>query len=178
MPEILNPTDLEIRLLNSKCEQSKFDCGVKEVNSWFRQKTSKHHGRYTYRTHTAHLRGNDNPCGFYTLRLANGDAKYLSPEDSARHGPTDNFPAVQLTYIGVEKYQQGCGIGRILMGDVIDKFYNIANLAGAFALTLVAIDKDTAEFYRRLGFTAYGPNKDRPMMLLPAKSVFDLYEGD
>jgi hypothetical protein len=64
------------------------------------------------------------------------------------------------------------------MGDVIDKFYNIANLAGAFALTLVAIDKDTAEFYRRLGFTAYGPNKDRPMMLLPAKSVFDLYEGD
>ena len=64
------------------------------------------------------------------------------------------------------------------MGDVIDRFYNIANLAGAFALTLVAIDRETAKFYERLGFKAYGPNEDRPMMLLPAKSVFDLYQSN
>lgn len=60
------------------------------------------------------------------------------------------------------------------MGSVIDDFYEVAVRTGIFALTLVAIDQKTAEFYRKLGFIDFGPeNLTQPNLLLPASTVIE-----
>lgn len=178
MLEKIDPADLEIRPLDDHCQVKTFDCGIREVTNFLKSKSQKEHGRYKTRTTSAHLKNNPNPCGFYTLRLVTGDVKDLGREENERHGNPDVFPSVQLTYIGVSKSFQGAGIGRLLMFHAMEKVYRIANMAGAFAMTLVAIDKETAEFYTKLGFKRYGPDSDRPMMLLPIDSIADLYAGN
>lgn len=175
MPVKINPAELEIRRLTEDCPRNAFKCGVSDIDKWFSKKVWKYHVHSKYRTVTAHLNGNAYPCGFYSLRVSSGDVKHLCAEDSERHGPADNFPAVQLTYVGVAKALQGRGIGRILMGHAMESVHSIASLAGTFAMTLVAIDEERAQFYESLGFKRYGPTSDRPMMLLPVDALFDLF---
>jgi GNAT superfamily N-acetyltransferase len=175
MPEKVDPAELDIRPLVEDCPRDRFKCGVSEIDRWFAKKVWKHHVASKYRTVTAHLGGNNHPCGFYSLRVSSGDVKHLCAEDSERHGPADNFPAVQLTFVAVDRSMHGLGIGRLLMGHAMESVHTIATLAGTFAMTLVAIDEERAQFYESLGFKRYGPEQDRPMMLLPVETLFDLF---
>jgi hypothetical protein len=64
------------------------------------------------------------------------------------------------------------------MGAALDDLYEVAVRTGVFALTLVAIDKKTAEFYRKMGFVDFGaPEAAQPALLLPAASVISLRES-
>jgi GNAT superfamily N-acetyltransferase len=88
------------------------------------------------------------------------------------------FPVMHLRFVGVAKPLQRQGFGRVLMGAALDDFYEVAVRTGVFALTLVAVDKKTAEFYRKMGFVDFGdPEATQPALLLPAASVISLRES-
>ncbi len=64
------------------------------------------------------------------------------------------------------------------MGAAIEDFYEVASRTGILALTLVAIDAKTADFYRKLGFIDFGPaNATQPQLLLPATTVIAAREN-
>lgn len=66
------------------------------------------------------------------------------------------------------------GIGVVIMGRVIDVFYEAIQSMGLPALTCRALDPKVADFYRRLGFVDYGPDDPKPRLLLPAQDVVEL----
>lgn len=126
---------------------------------------------------TAHLVGNENPVGFYALTTRLEADNLLSPDHRLfSRAEKGYFTSVQLFYLAVQRSMQRQGLGTIIMGDVLRSFYEVANKTGIFALTLVAIDEPTAQFYRKLGFAPYGPNSGQPRMLLPAQTVIELVE--
>jgi hypothetical protein len=63
-----------------------------------------------------------------------------------------------------------------LLGHAIERVYTIAQHAGVFAMTLVAINAEVASFYERMGFRQYAGDADRPKMLLPIQSIVELIE--
>jgi GNAT superfamily N-acetyltransferase len=64
-------------------------------------------------------------------------------------------PAVYLGMIGVSDECAGGGIGKQLIGHAIQKSLEIAELAGAFALALDALDEEVAALYTALGFELF-----------------------
>ena len=171
------PPTLEFRRLSGDCPRSTFGCGHTEIDRWFRQNSLKYHNKHRARVVTAHLVGNKNPVGFYAL-TTKLEADDLLPADHRLFSRAEQgyFTSVQLFYLAVQRSMQRQGLGTIIMGDVLRSFYEVANRTGILALTLVAIDEPTTEFYRKLGFVPYGPNGGRPRMLLPAQIVIELVE--
>ncbi|WLA62365.1 GNAT family N-acetyltransferase [Bradyrhizobium diazoefficiens] len=125
---------------------------------------------------TGHLIKNPAPAGFYAMGVRmerEADLpeaqRYLFPWD---RGST--FPALHLQYVAVQRQLQGRKLGTVLMGAAMDDFYEVAVRSGIFALTLTAIDKKTAEFYRKLGFIDFGAKDiSQPNLLLPAASIIE-----
>lgn len=132
---------------------------------------------------TGHLPGNPAPVGFYasTTKLEREsdlpkEQKSLLSWDGWATGRF--FPVMHLRYVGVVKPLQRQGFGRVLMGAALDDFYEVAIRTGIFALTLVALDQKTAEFYRKMGFVDFGDVKaTQPSLLLPAASVIAVREA-
>lgn len=180
-----SPDDLtlEIRRLTDQCSRAAFSCGEKDIDKWFQKKALKHHLSMNCRVVTGHLPGNAHPVGFYaaTMRLENEsdlpkEQKSLLNWDG--WGSNRVFPAMHLRYVGVTKPMQRQGFGKVLMGAALEDFYQVATRTGIFALTLVAIDRKTANFYRKMGFIDFGDaNVAQPKLLLPAASIIDLRSG-
>jgi GNAT superfamily N-acetyltransferase len=87
-----------------------------------------------------------------------------------------SFPCVCLWYLAVQRQMQRSGFGRLLLGHAIERVYNIAQHAGVFGMTLVAIDEQVARFYEAMGFRQYAGDASQPKMLLPIQSIIDLVE--
>lgn len=175
-----NSSTLEIRWLTDQCSRATFSCGSKDIDKWFQKKALKHHLSMNCRVATGHLPGNASPVGFYAATMKLENENDLPKEQRSLlswdgWGPNRLFPTMHLRYIGVAKPMQRQGFGTVLMGAALEDFYQVAVRTGIFAMTLVAIDRRTAGFYRKMGFIDFGdPQATQPNLLLPAASVIAL----
>jgi GNAT superfamily N-acetyltransferase len=129
---------------------------------------------------TGHLPNNPNPVGFYATAMKLEAVADLPREHrlQLRWDGGSLFPVMHLRYVGVVRPPQRQGFGRVLMGAALDDFYEVATRTGIFALTLVAIDQKTADFYMKLGFITFGnPDATQPSLLLPAAAVIAVREA-
>jgi GNAT superfamily N-acetyltransferase len=173
------PPTLEFKRLTAECGRGAFACGNGDIDSWFRNKAFKHHQDLKARVVTAHLLNNAKPVGFYamTIRLEKDDQLDM-PRRMLARPQSGHFTSVQLCSVAVQRSLQRQGIGTILMGAALQDFYEVAVRTGIYALTLVAVDREVAKFYERLGFVQYGnPDAMQPKMLLPADSVIETLGG-
>lgn len=145
---------------------------MREIDDWFHQKSHKRHLAYLVRTYTAHTSGNVSAAGFYSLTLGSELWNELAVPDR-RSSDSKSFPAVQVHYFAVHRSMQRRGIGRLLMAHALEQSCEIARIAGAHAVKLIAANEEVAEFYLKLGFRTYSENDGRPMMLLPIQSLIE-----
>lgn len=92
-------------------------------------------------------------------------------------GSHASFPAVNLSFLAVDKKFQGQGLGKLLLQDVLVKTAAMADHVGFYALTVQAIDNETAEFYSKLGFEKYLESA-QPKLLYPLQDILKLMETD
>jgi hypothetical protein len=171
---------LEMKRLTTQCSRAAFSCGDKDIDKWFQRSAQKHHDSMDCRVMTGHLVNNSNPVGFYATAMKLQPVSSLPKEyrNRLRWDGGSLFPVMHLRYVGVIKSLQRKGFGRVLMGSALDDFYEVATRTGIFALTLVAVDRKTAEFYQKLGFLPFGDlNASQPSLLLPAAAVIDLRDS-
>jgi GNAT superfamily N-acetyltransferase len=173
---------LDTRRLTDECSRAAFSCGNLDIDQWFRAKALKEHNALSCRVMTGHLPGNSSPVGFYatTMKMESENALPQEHRSLLRwySGSAKMFPVMHLRYVAVIRPLQRQGFGTVLMGAAIDDFYEVAVRTGIFALTLVAIDQKTADFYHQLGFVNFGePTATQPSLLLPALSVISLREN-
>ncbi|GLI23455.1 GNAT superfamily N-acetyltransferase [Xanthobacter flavus] len=170
-------TTIEFKRLTAACQRGAFSCGEREIDTWFRSKSLKHHNNLYLRVMTAHLTGNPAPMGFYALSINLENESELEPRNRPIFRNTSGlFASVHLSWIAISRPMQRQGHGTTLMGAVLDDFYQIAVRTGIFALTLSAINPDVAQFYKKLGFVEYGSQTARPKLFLPSRSVIELHE--
>jgi GNAT superfamily N-acetyltransferase len=70
-----------------------------------------------------------------------------------------------LTRLAVDATEQGTGLGKAMLKDALNRIAGAADIVGARAVLVHAIDAEAAAFYRRFGFEQ-SPVNDLHLMLL------------
>jgi GNAT superfamily N-acetyltransferase len=74
-------------------------------------------------------------------------------------------PVILLTRLAVDKTEQGTGLGKAMLKDALVRIAGAADIVGARAALVHAIDAHAAAFYRHFDFVPC-PGNDLHLMLL------------
>jgi predicted N-acetyltransferase YhbS len=74
-------------------------------------------------------------------------------------------PLIVLTRLAVDKMEQGAGLGKAMLRDALARIAGAADIVGARAVLVHAIDAQAAAFYERFDFVRC-PENDLHLMLL------------
>lgn len=169
--------ELQYRPLSDDCSRGAFSCGEPEIDKWFLKKSIEHHDKLKCRVTTVHYAGNEEIVAFFSLKIALEDERLLPTNDPMRDWASSRlFPALHLEWLAVAKDHQKKLIGTTIMGRVLEIFRDAVLETGLPVLTLVPINDRVRDFYQRLGFDAYAAHKQRRNMMLPGRSVLDMYD--
>ena len=129
-----------------------FDCGREPINAWLKTRAKKAGNGDTARTYVVcHGR---RVIGFYAL--AAGAVERAAAPGALRRNSPDPIPVIILAMFGVDRAEQGRGLGQDLLSDAIKRALQAARIIGARALLIHALDAAAAKYYRERGFAQLG----------------------
>jgi GNAT superfamily N-acetyltransferase len=169
----INLDDLDIRPLDPSISRAAFCCGNDRIDNFFKNNARKQHDVHRVRVYVAHYEGE--AVGYYYLVAATHPPEKVSAEAIEKFGRVNATPSVYLGMIGTHGPWQGNGIGKILMLHAMQKTLEVASLIGIYALTLTAIDEETAKRYERWGFTRFVEGELD--MFIPITTIRDALAG-
>ena len=138
-PRLLSPTD----------SLDGFDSGIGLVDAW-----AKRHAQRAQKTGTAVVyvvTRDDRIAGFYSLSAHSVQREDIAGGWFKRNAP-EQVPAVLLGMLGVDKRDQGLGLGKSLLKDAIERSLAVSGQIGARALLVDPACDEVASFYKRYGF--------------------------
>jgi predicted N-acetyltransferase YhbS len=130
-----------------------FDCGNPILNDWLRERAVRSEAARDARTYVVIAEGG-NVVGYYCLSAFSVARASTGGGWLARNAP-DPVPAVLLGRLAVDATCQGSGLGASLLADAIDNAARVAELIGARALVVDAIDDAAYRFYEHHEFIAF-----------------------
>ena len=149
MPDPRAPLS-KVEPISASHDVSRFDCGVHEsLNHWLRRFALVNQRNETARTYVVHR--NQLVVGYYSI-----SAGSVSTEDSparvakglARHP----IPVILLGRLAIDKQEKGSGLGKALLKDALARIAQAADIVGARAVLVHAIDEPARRFYEHFGF--------------------------
>lgn len=171
------PTDiknLRIEPLADPEALKNFDSGEPEVDQNI-DKCCDWHVRYRNRTFCAFLPNQELAVGYYCLGISATESEYLDDEIVRSHGAFKYVPFIYLNYLAVRLESQNNKIGTILLLNALERCSHTIRNIGIYGVALNALNERSVGLYGRYGFREYGDRKNYPFMVLPAKSVLDLF---
>lgn len=144
-------------------DPNQFDCGTHaSLNDWLRRFAWVNQQNETARTYVVH-RG-QRILGYYSL--ATGSVAREEAPPRIAKGPAHHpVPVILLTRLAVDRSEQGRGLGKALLRDAMLRIAAAADIVGARAVLVHAIDAPAAKFYRQFHFEPL-PGNDLHLMLL------------
>jgi GNAT superfamily N-acetyltransferase len=140
-----------------------FDCGTQPaLNEWLKHFAWANQRNETSRTYVVHRTGR--VVGFYSI-AAGSTRKEDTPARVSKGLASHPVPLILLTRLAVDKAEQGTGLGKALLKDALRRIADAADIVGARAVLVHAIDERAATFYRHFGFEQ-SPTDDFHLMLL------------
>ncbi|WP_462326052.1 GNAT family N-acetyltransferase [Desulfoplanes sp.] len=106
--------------------------------------------------------------GYYSLSALSIALNQL-PENMARRLPRHPIPAALIGRLGVSKRAQGCGIGRMLLVDAIQRTLSVRDQIAIHAMVVDAVDDTARAFYEQYGFKRLTDCSNR--LFLPLHSL-------
>lgn len=142
---------------------SHFDCGAHaSLTDWLKRFAWTNQQSETSRTYVVH-RAN-RVVAYYSI--ATGSTRREDVPTRVAKGLAHHpVPVILLTRLAVDKTEQGVGLGNAILKDALYRIATAADIVGARAVLVHAIDADAAAFYRRFGFQP-SPGTDLHLMLL------------
>lgn len=138
-----------VEKLTAEHDLTSFECGQPSLDGWLRRwaLTNQKHG--SAQTYVVYRDGA--VVGYYSLA-----AGTIRPEDAparvvkglARHP----IPVILLARLAVDQSEQGAGLGRALLKDALLRASAAADIIGARAVVVHALDDEARRFYQRWGF--------------------------
>jgi GNAT superfamily N-acetyltransferase len=164
---------LEIEVLNSSHDRSKFCCCVEQLD------------RYLIYQANQDLKRKLSVCfvlvdgtvvkGYFTLSN-NGIDRSLLPDSFIKKLPNSyhSLPTTLLGRLAVETDEQGRGYGELLLLDALKKSYESSKALGSIAVIVDPIDETAIKFYLSYGFILL-PGSGK--MFLPMKTIASLFSN-
>lgn len=126
-----------------------FDSGSPVLDKWLAARALRNENSGASRTYVVREAGQI--VAFYSL--ANGGADHSGAPGRIRRNMPNPIPVMILTRLAVARTHQGRGLGRALVRDALLRTLQASEIAGIRAVTVHALDKQAAAFYRHLGFS-------------------------
>jgi len=152
-----------VKALARTHDLSEFDCGAHaSLNEWLKRFAWTNQQNESSRTYVVHRA--KRVIAYYSL--ASGSVRREdAPARIARGLANHPVPVILLTRLAVDKAEQGSGLGSAMLKDALIRIASAADIIGARAALVHAIDEPAARFCRRFGFEP-SPVNDTHLMLL------------
>ena len=162
-PEPHSASLSQVEALTMAHDTSHFDCGGHiSLSDWLNRFAWMNQQSETSRTYVVHRAGR--VAAYYSI--ATGSARREDAPIRVAKGLANHpVPIILLTRLAVAKTEQGAGLGKAMLKDALVRIAGAANIVGARAVLVHAIDAEAAEFYKRFGFEP-SPANDLHLMLL------------
>lgn len=140
-----------------------FDCGTHaSLSDWLKRFAWTNQQNETSRTYVVHRAGR--VVAYYAI-AAGSVQREEAPARVAKGLAHHPVPVILLTRLAVDKTEQGTGLGRAMLKDALLRIAGAAEIVGARAVLVHAIDAEAAAFYRHFGFEP-APGSDLHLLLL------------
>ena len=139
---------------------AQFSSGVPTLDAWLQGKARLNEAKGGARTYV--VCDGDRVAGFYSLAASAVERRRVSSR--VGRGMPDPVLVILLGQLAVDESHQGRGLGSDLPIDATRRALAAADVIGARALVVQAIDEAAAAFYGRFGFRPFSERE--PLMLL------------
>ena len=146
--------------LGPQHDVSQFSSRVPALDAWLHGKARLNEARGGARTYVACDAGR--VAGFYSLAASSVERRRVSSR--VGRGIPDPIPVILLGQLAVGTNYQSRRLGSDLLIDAARRTLAAAELIGARAIVVQAIDGQAGAFYERFGFRPYSDRE--PLMLL------------
>lgn len=146
--------------LGPQHDVSHFSSGVPALDAWLRSKARLNEARGGARTYVAC--DGVRVAGFYSLAASSVERRRVSSR-VGRNMP-EPIPVILLGQLAVDTAYQGHRLGSDLLIDAARRALAAADLIGARAIVVQAINDQAGSFYGRFGFRPFSERE--PLMLL------------
>ena len=150
--------------ISDEHEVGDFDSGSPAQTMWLRQHGLQAHRSESVRVYVVCGLGTKRVAGYYAL-AAGSVAHESVPPRIARGLGRYPIPVVVLTRLGVDRTEQGQGLGRSLVHDALLQTLAVAERVGVRALLIHAETPEAAAFYRRIS-PAFEESPTDPLHLI------------
>jgi len=148
---LINDSPLSsIEKLTAKHDVGRFVCNKHSLEQWLRRHALKNQSVDSSQTYVVHRAGQ--VAGYYAL--AYSEVKREDSPPNVSNGMPERYaiPVVLLARLAVDDREAGRGLGKALLKDALARAAQAANIAGARAVLVHAIDEDACSFYKHFGF--------------------------
>jgi GNAT superfamily N-acetyltransferase len=141
-----------------------FDSGVSVLDEWLKQFALSDQRAGASVTYI--LERGRKAVGFYTLAPHSIEPEEAAPRLAAGLPRGRPIPVILLARLGLDRSEQGAGLGGDLLRDALARCAAAADEIGGRAVVVHAKDDAAASFYRRYGFQAMPQNPSHLYVLM------------
>lgn len=142
-----------------------FDCGSADQTAWLRDHAWNAARADTAQVYVATRHSTLEVVGYYALVSASVRREAVSPRIGHGIGRY-NVPVILLARLGVDRQEQGTGLGKALVKDAIKRTAAAASIIGARALLIHAESEQARRFYLHLAQFESSPSDPLHLLLL------------
>lgn len=149
-------------------DRTAFSCGVAQVDNYLKLTAKKGSKADVVRIWVV-VDGDNRIVGFYGINMHAVDVRDMPAAYARKAMKHGLLPAAFIAMIGVDKTQQGKGIGSILLADALSRIARASEDIGTCVIMLDVLDDGDAEavkrrkaYYEEFGFIAL---PDQPLRL-------------
>lgn len=152
----------KVEAISESHDVSRFDCVDHEsLNDWLKRFALTNERIESARTYVVHR--NSLVVGYYSISAGSVSVEEAPARISkglARHA----IPVILLARLAIDKYEKGAGLGKALLKDALARIAQAAEIVGARAVLVHAIDQPARTFYEHFDFAA-SPGHELHLML-------------
>ncbi len=146
-------------------DTSEFDCGSEAQTNWLRKHALQAQAAETCAVYVVCLPGSRRVVGYFALAAGSVEPSE-APERGTKGASRFRIPVVLLARLGVDLGEQGVGLGKALMKDVLLRTVEAADTIGARALLIHAESEPARSFYQHLAEFEPSPTDSLHLYLL------------
>lgn len=157
------PSLSKVEPISESHDVSQFDCGAHEsLNHWLKRFALTNQNNESARTYVVHRSGS--VVGYYSISAGSVSVEE-APSRVAKGLARHPIPVILLARLAVDRDEKGTGLGKALLKDALLRIAHAADIVGARAVLVHAIDEQARKFYQHFGFEA-SPLHELQLMLL------------
>jgi GNAT superfamily N-acetyltransferase len=162
MPHPKSPLS-NVEAISESHDVSRFDCGVHEsLNDWLKRFALTNQRNESTRTFVVHRNGS--VVGYYSISAGSVSTE-VAPSRISKGLVRHPIRVILLAKLAVDKDEKGTGLGKALLKDALARIAQAADLVGARAVLVHAIDEPAKRFYLHFDFEP-SPIHELQLMLL------------